>query len=331
MSTTLISLVVPTHNEQDNITPLYRRVVSTFQALPDYTFELIFSDDSADQTPQLIQELHAADPRVKLVKLSRRFSQSIAIAAGLKRATGAAVVLMDADLQDPPEIIQQMLERWREGFQVVYAERASSSNYRLYGVFANAFYRLLRMMANIEIPQNAGEFRLMDRSVINFLNSLTEHTRFMRGLTVWPAEKCTAIRVNRAERQSGTTNYNFRRSLLVALDGFASFSIVPLRLAALVGIILAFGSLVVGAAYIVAWFINPVKFGPSWSSLFVSIWFLGGVQLLFVGILGEYLGRVYVEVQNRPLYWVAYEVGFKKAEHEVEALGAPPSRFDYAP
>lgn len=313
MAKTLISIVIPTHNEQDNISPLYERIRSTFQELPELEFELIFADDSSDETAVLVRQLHTSDRRVKLVKLSRRFSQSIAITAGLKRASGAAVILMDADLQDPPEAIPTMVELWREGYQVVYAERSSSSGYRLYRVFANTFYRLLRMVASIEIPRNAGEFRLMDASVLRFLNSLTEHTRFLRGLTVWPTGKSISINVSRAQRLTGKTNYNFRRSLLVALDGFASFSIIPLRLAAIIGFVLAGLSLLVGVSYVAAWFTHPEKFGSGWPSLFVSMWFLGGVQLLFIGIVGEYLGRVYVEVQNRPLYWVEYELGFEAA------------------
>ncbi len=313
MPRTLVSIVVPTHNEQANISPLYRRIENIFESLPEYDFELIFADDSNDTTATQVQELHASDPRVKLVKLTRRFSQAIAITAGLRRASGAAVILMDADLQDPPEAIPKMLELWRHGYQVVYAERSSSSDYALYHIFANVFYRLLRMIASIEIPRNVGEFRLMDESVLKFLNSLTEHTRFLRGLTVWPSGKSISISVERSQRLRGKTNYNFRRSLLVALDGFASFSIVPLRLAAIIGFVLAGLSLLVGGGYVAAWFLHPEKFGSGWPSLFVSIWFLGGVQLLFIGVVGEYLGRVYVEVQNRPLYWVDYELGFQKA------------------
>jgi polyisoprenyl-phosphate glycosyltransferase len=312
MPQALISIVVPTHNERDNVSLLYARISAVFAALPSYDFELIFADDSGDDTPGIVQGLHEKDSRVKLVRLSRRFSQSVAITAAMSKASGDAVVMMDADLQDPPEVIPRMLELWRQGYQAVYAERPSSSDYFLYRFFARAFYILVASVSSVEIPGNAGEFRLLDGGVLKFLNSLTEHTRFMRGLTLWPVQRRIAIPIERAPRQSGKTNYNFWRSLLVAVDGVASFSIVPLRVAAFLGFGLALISLFIGFALVVMALVLRLPFGSGWPSLFVSIWFLSGVQLFSVGILGEYLGRVYVEVQNRPLYWVDYEVGFEK-------------------
>ena len=219
----LISIIVPTHNEKANAGPLYRRLKAVFDGLAGYDFELIFCDDSRDETPQEIARLHALDRRVKLIRLSRRFSQAIAITAGLKRASGEAAILMDADLQDPPEAIPRLLELWREGNEVVYVERESASDYVLYRLFSVVFYRLLRRMSSIEIPVDAGEFRLLDRKVVDFLQGLTERTRYYRGLTVWPGLRQAKVRIERAARHSGKTNYNFRRSLMIAVDGWVSF------------------------------------------------------------------------------------------------------------
>jgi len=314
MPRTLISIVIPTHNELTNVEAVYSRVRAVFEALPDFDFELIFSDDSTDSTPNEIARLHVADPRVKLIRLSRRFSQAIAISAGLRRAAGEAAILMDADLQDPPEEIPRMLALWREGNHVVYAERASASSYALYKTLAAFFYRLLKRVSSIDIPLDAGEFRLLDRKVINFMRNLTERSRFMRGLTVWPGLRQAKIQIERAARLSGQTNYNFRRSFLVAVDGLVSFSVVPLRLIALFGTLVAILSLLFGFGFLVARLLVPDIFGRGWPSLFVSIYFMGGVQLMFLGIIGEYIGRIFIEVQNRPLYWVDFELGFPDAE-----------------
>ena len=311
---TSISIVIPTHNELTNVEAVYTRVRAVFEALPDFDFELIFSDDSTDSTPNEIARLHVADPRVKLIRLSRRFSQAIAISAGLRRAAGEAAILMDADLQDPPEEIPRMLALWREGNHVVYAERASASSYALYKTLAAFFYRLLKRVSSIDIPLDAGEFRLLDRKVVNFMRNLTERSRFMRGLTVWPGLRQAKIQIERAARLSGQTNYNFRRSFLVAVDGLVSFSVVPLRLIALFGTLVAILSLLFGFGFLVARLLVPDIFGRGWPSLFVSIYFMGGVQLMFLGIIGEYIGRIFIEVQNRPLYWVDFELGFPDAE-----------------
>jgi polyisoprenyl-phosphate glycosyltransferase len=306
----LISIVVPTHNELFNIEPLYRRVAAVFATLPGYDFELIFCDDSTDATPRKIAELNTEDHRVKLVRLSRRFGQAIAISAGLDRASADAVILMDADLQDPPESIPALIERWREGYEVVYVQRASSSAYRFYKIFSFVFYRLLRKMASVEIPVDAGEFRLLDRKVVRYLQRLTEHSRYLRGLTVLPGFRQTSIQIHRAQRAHGATNYNFKRSFLVALDGILSFSTVPLRIATFFGMAMTLASFTVAVVYTIWRMVDPTIFGPGWPSLFVTVLFLGGLQFIVLGIVGEYLARVFIEVQNRPVYWVDYQLGF---------------------
>jgi polyisoprenyl-phosphate glycosyltransferase len=311
---TLISIVVPTHNETLNIPVLHERIAAVFQKLPGFDFELIFSDDSTDHTPQVVGGLHRADPRVKLVRLSRRYGQSIAIAAGIDYAAGDAVVMMDADLQDPPELIPKLIERWREGYEVVYVQRTSASTSRLYKAFAFLFYRLLKSIASIEIPVDAGEFRLLDRKVAEYLKKLTEHTRYLRGLTMLPGFRQTSVRIERTERFQGQTNYNFRRSALVALDGIFSFSILPLRLASLLGAVVTALGLIVGLVYLANMPHHSIS-GLGWPIL-TAVIFLSGIQLLVMGIIGEYLARVFVEVQNRPVYWVDYHLGF---EHQDSA------------
>ncbi|MGA2269482.1 MAG: glycosyltransferase family 2 protein [Bryobacteraceae bacterium] len=310
----LVSIVVPTHNEAPNVAQLYQRLAAVFAGMPADDFELIFCDDSTDSTPERVAALHAADPRVRLVRLSRRFGQAIALTAGLDRASGDAIVMMDADLQDPPESIPDLIARWRDGYEIVYVQRASGSSYPLYRVFSYLFYRLLRRMSSVEIPVDAGEFRLLDRKVVRYLQQLTEHTRYLRGLTVLPGFRQTSIQLQRAERLRGQTNYNFRRSILVALDGILSFSILPLRLATLLGSLMTCCSFLIALGYIVWKILDPSIFGAGWPSLMVSILLLGGIQFIVLGILGEYIARVFIEVQNRPVYWVDYELGFGENE-----------------
>jgi glycosyltransferase involved in cell wall biosynthesis len=311
---TLISVVIPTHNESLNVEPLYRRLAAVFSTVLDCDFELIFCDDSTDGTPEKIAELNRHDSRVKLVRLSRRFGQAIAITAGIDRARGDAVLLMDADLQDPPESVPILIDRWREGYEIVYVQRASTSTYRLYSLFSFLFYRLLRKVSSIEIPVDAGEFRLLDRKVVRYLQKLTEHTRYLRGLTILPGFRQIGVQIKRAERLQGRTNYNFKRSFLVALDGVLSFSTIPLRLATFLGFAMTIVSLTIAAVYVVWRLFDPAIFGPGWPSIFVSIFLIAGLQLIVLGILGEYVARIFIEVQNRPVYWVEYELGFAEKE-----------------
>jgi dolichol-phosphate mannosyltransferase len=227
--------------------------------------------------------------------------------------------MMDADLQDPPESIPLLLEQWRKGYEVVYVQRPSGSTYALYKLFSYVFYRLLRKISPVDIPVDAGEFRLLDRKVVLYLRRLTEHTRYLRGLTVLPGFRQTGIRIQRADRQHGQTNYNFRRSIVVAIDGILSFSVLPLRLATLTGAIMTASSFLVALGYIVWKILDPSIFGPGWPSIFISVLLFGGFQLIALGIVGEYIARVFVEVQNRPVYWVDYELGFAEKRDQVEA------------
>jgi len=308
----LISIVVPTHNELSNVEELAARIDKVFSDLEGFDFELIFVDDSNDATPLKIVEMNAKDSRIKLIRLVRSFGQAVAIAAGLKKASGEAAIMMDADLQDPPEVIPQMLEKWNGGKEnkIVYVKRASLSRSLLYKFFAKNFYRIMSKLSYVSIPENAGEFRLIDRVIIDFMNGLNERSRFMRGLTVWPGYKSAEIEIVRAERLSGKTNYNFRKSASVAVDGIISFSVAPLRAATIIGIVLSGASILLAVAYLIAWIINPLLFSSGYMSIFLLITGIGGINLFCVGVVGEYVGRIFMELQKRPLYIIDYEVGF---------------------
>lgn len=305
----IISIVVPTHNERDNVEELYQRLDATFSPLSDTNFELIFADDSSDDTVDVILEMAGRDSRVKLIRLSRSFGQSVAIMVGLEHASGAAAIIMDADLQDPPEAIPSLIGEWRKGYKLVYVERRSVHKSAIYVAAAFVFYRLLRFVSETPIPPDAGEFRLLDRKLIDFIVALKEHTRFIRGLTVWPGFPASKISIKREARLKGRTNYNFGRSMTVALDGVISFSIKPLRAAAVLGAILSGLSMLgILCAAILPVFMS--NWSPGWTALFSAMLLIGGVQFLFIGIMGEYIGRIFVEVQRRPLYIVDYKVGF---------------------
>jgi len=308
----LISIVVPTHNEMGNVGELYKQICAVFSSLEGYDFELIFVDDSNDDTPKKIEQLSKNDVRVKLIRLVRSFGQVVAIAAGLKRVSGNAAIMMDADLQDPPEIIPQLIEKWKDGNKVVYVKRASSSQSFVYRFLAKNFYRILAKISQVKIPLDAGEFRLIDRTLVNFMNNLSERSRFVRGLTVWPGYKSAEVFIKRAERLSGDTKYNYRKSFGVAVDGIVSFSTVPLRLATFAGIIISLSSLLLALVYFVVWLISPDIFDAGYMSIFLLITGIGGINLFCVGVVGEYVGRVFESLQDRPLYIVDYEIGFSE-------------------
>ncbi|MBF0560658.1 MAG: glycosyltransferase family 2 protein [Alphaproteobacteria bacterium] len=308
----LISIVVPTHNEELNVQELHKRITAVFKDLERFNFELIFVDDSLDNTPGIIVDMHSRDERVKLVRLVRSFGQSIAIAAGLARCQGEAAIIMDADLQDPPEVIPQLINQWVAGNKLVYVERGSFSNSFIYRKCAKLFYWSLSRVTSIRIPVDAGEFRLLDRKLIDFMNGLTEQSRFIRGLTVWPGFKSAKVTIERAPRLQGATNYNWNRSALVAIDGFVSFSVAPLRIATLLGILGTLLTCLMTIGYVIAWLFVPGIFGVGWLSLFVAVVAIGSLNLFCLGVIGEYVGRIFVEAQNRPLYLVDHEIGFGK-------------------
>ena len=273
----------------------------------DGTCELLLVfDGSRDRSPEIGRELRAQDPRVKIIVFSRNFGHQIAISAGIDYAEGDAVIIIDSDLQDPPEVIPALVAKWKEGFELVFAQRAKRRGETFFKLFtATFFYRLIRRLASIDIPQNTGDFRLIDRKVVFAMRQFREHHRFMRGLSVWVGFKQTGIQYERQERYAGTTQYPLKKMLKFATDAITGFSYVPLQLATTIGLWIS--GLALLAIPVVA--VLRVEFGREFfggqATTLISVLFLGGVQLIFLGIIGEYLGRIYDEVKNRPLYIVA--------------------------
>jgi glycosyltransferase involved in cell wall biosynthesis len=313
----LLSIVVPCYNEAAVLLELHVRLVSALEHLTDVSVEIIYTDDgSRDQTPEILRQLQAGDARVRIVSLSRNFGHQVAVSAGLEHASGAAVVIIDADLQDPPEVIPEMLERWRDGYQVVYGLRAKRAGETIFKRWtAKVFYRLINLLSEIEIPLDVGDFRLLDRKVVEVLLAMPERDRFLRGMVSWIGFKQVAVIYDRAARSAGESKYPLMKMVRFALDSVVSFSFVPLRLAIWVG----FGAIaasVAGIIYALIIRLYTTDWVRGWASIFTALLFLGGVQLITLGIVGEYVGRIYAEVKLRPLYVVQERLGFTSAKEK---------------
>ncbi len=303
--TPALSVVLPVFNEEKGLTPLYDRLISALVPM-GLDFELIFvNDGSRDGSWQRVLELSTRDTRVCGVNLSRNFGHQIAITAGIELSRGEVVVVMDSDLQDPPELIPQMYARYREGFDVVYAQRRTREGETWFKKWtAKAFYRLIRRMTVIEIPLDTGDFRLMSRRVVEDLKRVQEQSRFVRGLVTWVGYNQTPILYDRDARFAGSTKYPIAKMMRFAFDGITGFSSQPLRLASHAGLFFAVASLALMVVLTVYKIGGGQGIIPGWTSLAVAVLFLGGVQLLAIGILGEYIGRIYEEVKRRPLYLI---------------------------
>ncbi len=318
-----LSIVVPLYNEAANVEELLRRLRAVVGGLttPPAAWELILVDDgSRDATLPKLLDAAAADPHLRIISLSRNFGHQIAATAGLDAASGDAVVLMDGDLQDPPELIEAFLRKFREGYDVVYAtrrRRAGESRFKLFT--AALFYRIIRRLTNVSIPVDTGDFRLMSRRVVAALRGSRERHRFIRGLVSWVGYRQTGIEYDRAERFSGASKYPFSKMLKFAVDGITAFSEIPLRLATWFGFVVSAVAFVVGLFEIGLRIFTGYNL-PGYTSTIFAILFLGVVQLITIGILGEYIGRVYDEIKGRPLYLVAENVGSGLA-----AADSPPS------
>lgn len=307
------SVVAPVYNEEQLIAEFCRRVIAALEPLGE-PFELILVNDGCrDRSPDIMRELHQRDPRIKVINFSRNFGHQIAITAGTDYATGRAVIVIDSDLQDPPEVIPDLIARWREGYQVVYGVREERQGETWFKkTTAAIFYRLIVRITNVNIPVDTGDFRLMDRKVVDALKRMREHHRFMRGLSAWVGFRQTGVLYRRHARAAGTTKYPLRKMLRFALDGITSFSYLPLQLATYVGFIVAAVSIIFLFVVFVMRLANPAATEPAFygqASTLASVLFLGAVQLISLGIIGEYVGRIYDEVKGRPLYIVAETLG----------------------
>jgi glycosyltransferase involved in cell wall biosynthesis len=306
-----LSIVVPVYNEEANIDYLFKRLLSVLERM-ETTYEIVcVNDGSKDNTLFCLVEHHKHNPIIKVVNLSRNFGKEIALTAGIDYATGAAIIPIDADLQDPPELIEQLVAKWREGYDVVYATRRSREGETWLKRFtANAFYRTIGKMSRVPIPRNTGDFRLLDRRVVDALKLMPERTRFMKGLFAWVGYRQASVMFDREPRFQGSTTWNYWKLWNFAIDGIASFSFLPLKVWSYVGVAISGISLLYASFLVIRTLVLGIDV-PGYASLMVAILFLGGIQLITLGIIGEYIGRIYEEVKGRPLYLVRESYGFE--------------------
>lgn len=305
------SLVVPIYNEEPVFDELCRRLTELMAKL-DGPSEVVFVDDgSRDNSAALLVAANEADARFKVVLLSRNFGHQMAVTAGLDHASGEAIVIMDADLQDPPELVLEFAKRWRQGYEVVYGVREDRKSDTFFKrTSANLFYRLLRRMTDVDIPRDVGDFRLVDRKVLDVVRGMPERSRFLRGMFTWVGFRQIGVPYTRPERFAGETKYTMRKMVNFAADGMINFSSVPLRLALNVGFLAVAMSILGVAGILVAKVIGAFSV-PGWTSIAVAVLLLGGVQLFTLGVMGEYIGRIYDEVKMRPLYLVRETRGMR--------------------
>ena len=307
-----LSVVVPLYNEESNLDTLFERLLLVLEELKT-SYEIVcVNDGSRDNTLMRLVEYHQRFSAIKVINLSRNFGKEIALTAGLDYACGAAIIPIDADLQDPPELIGELVAKWREGYDIVYATRRSRQGESwLKRVTASGFYGAIDKMSRVPIPANTGDFRLLDRCVVDSLKQMPERTRFMKGLFAWVGYKQTSVLFDRKPRFQGKTTWNYWRLWNFAIDGITSFSFLPLKIWGYIGLSISVISLVYAAFLVLRTLIYGVDV-PGYASLMVAVLFLGGIQLLTLGIIGEYLARVYEEVKERPLYFVRDCYGFER-------------------
>jgi polyisoprenyl-phosphate glycosyltransferase len=307
----MISVVVPIFNEEENLPELRRRVGLALDATGEPWELILVNDGSRDGSAGMIRQFHAADPRVKLINLSRNFGHQPAITAGVHHARGECVILADGDLQDPPELIPDLVAKWRQGYQVVLAERrtrADGGGAR--GLGFRLFYPIMRRLADLPDSPDAGVFGLMDRAVVDEFNKLPEHNRFIPGLRTWLGFKSASVLYDRQDRAGGAPKQSLAKLIRYALDGMISFSNKPLRAATYFGFIVSIVAFLLAVYYFITFFAFHKQAGSGFTTIILCVLFLGGVQLITIGILGEYVGRIYEEVKRRPLYVVREALGF---------------------
>ena len=322
-----ISVVVPCFNEDVVLPETTRRLTASMEGI-GRSFEIVYVDDgSKDHTASVLTELHASDPRIRVVRLSRNFGHQIAISAGLEYARGAAVVLIDADLQDPPEVISEMVALWRQGHDVVYGTRRNREGETAFKTLtAKWFYRFVNRLSEVPIPLDSGDFRLLDRRVVDALLTMPERDRFVRGMVSWVGFRQISVPYDRAPRHAGDSKYTLFRMARFAADGILSFSIAPLRIASVMGIA-SFALALLGGLAAVGVGVATGRWVSPWAWVLLAVLLLGGAQLLCLGIFGEYLGRTYAENKRRPLYFVRETLGFDEPfSRAAESLVAESER-----
>jgi glycosyltransferase involved in cell wall biosynthesis len=308
----LLSVIVPVYRSEDILPETHRRLSAALGALgPELEHEIIFvNDGSPDGALEVLRGIAATDPRVRVISLSRNFGHQIAITAGLDAARGDAAVIIDDDLQDPPEVIAGMVAKWREGYLVVHgvrSERNGESAFKRWS--AAAYYRLMQWLSDTPLPLDSGDFRLIDRTVIDALVSMREESRYVRGMVAWTGFRQCELTYIREPRFAGKGNYTMRRMLRLAADGALSFSVRPLQITTQFGFLVTFIALLAGLWLIVERLLGATAGAPGWTSVIVAVLFMGGVQLVSIGVLGAYIGRIFYESKRRPLYFVAERIG----------------------
>ena len=306
------SLIIPIYNEEETIPELYRRVSDVMDSLDDSVELILINDGSGDRSLNLMRELQERDARVCYISFARNFGHQAAVTAGLNFARGQVIVVLDADLQDPPELIPKMIESWQAGYHVVYAQRTKRKKESWFKrLTAYVFYRLLRRLADVDIPADTGDFCLMDRQVVDLLNSMPERNRYIRGLRAWIGFRQTAVKFERDPRFAGEVKYTFKKSLALAINSLVSFSKIPLRLSTYLGLFSALIALFM-ALLVLYWRLQqPESPVTGLATILIAVFFLGSVQLISIGILGEYIGRIYEEVKGRPAYTIAEIAGLE--------------------
>lgn len=299
-----ISVVIPMYYEEEVAEECYKRTKNVLDNLKKYEYEIIFvNDGSKDETLEILEKIASKDNKVKVISFSRNFGHQAAVTCGLKYTTGDAVVIMDADMQDPPEVIEQMVALWEQGNEVIYAKRKirkGETKFKL--LSAKMFYKILNGLSDVEIPQDTGDFRLADRKVIDVINSLPEHNKFLRGLFSWVGFKQIPLEYERKERIAGKTKYPFRKMIKLSADGIMSFSTKPLKILGLLGMISVIISVCILVYSLISYAFHLNQLTPGWTSIMVTVTFLGGMQLLSIWIMSEYIGRIYDEAKDRPQY-----------------------------
>jgi dolichol-phosphate mannosyltransferase len=307
MNDFLLSVIIPVFNEEKNISPLLRRLLPV---LKPYRYEIIFIDDgSKDDTVSQIKKYTTKNQNIKLLSFNRNFGHQMALTAGYQFAKGDGIVSLDADLQDPPEIIPPMIEKWKKGAKVVYAQRSTRASDDFFKrITARLFYKFINFLSDTPIPTDVGDFRLLDRGAVSFLNKLPEQSRFLRGLVAWGNYPAAYVHFEREKRLAGSTHYGFFKMLNFALDGIMSFSTKPLRMATYFGIVCGVLGFLGIAYQVIRKIAYPQYFVTGWIGLFTAVMFLGGIQLITIGIIGEYVGKIYREVQKRPKFLIKEKI-----------------------